>query len=98
MLDVEAIQGIIYRALSNVNAERGPHEQIALSPDTRLFGTDAVLDSLALVSVIVDVEEGVAAAAGRDVALADDRAMGQAVSPYSTVATLTAYIRHLLSE
>ena len=98
MLHIGEIHAIIYQALQNVNDERGPDEQIDIGPDTSLFGTDAVLDSLSLVSVIVDVEAAVSEASGRDVVLTDDRAMSQEVSPFSDVSSLTAYILLLLSE
>jgi acyl carrier protein len=98
MINKESVQDIILQALSNINDERGPEEQIQIDLDTRLFGTDAVLDSLSLVSVIVDVEAAVSEASGRDVVLTDDRAMSQEVSPFSDVTSLTAYILLLLSE
>ena len=98
MLNKDAIQTIIVQALNNINDERGPNEQLEVGLDTRLFGADAVLDSLSLVSVIVDVEAAVSGASGRDISLTDDRAMGQAVSPFSDVNTLTTYILLLLSE
>lgn len=98
MLNKDAVQEIILQALKNINDERGPDEQIQIGFDTRLFGTDAVLDSLALVSVIVDVEAAVSEGSGRDISLTDDRAMSQAVSPFSDVSTLTDYILLLLSE
>jgi len=98
MLDKNAVQDIILQGLKNINDERGPDEQIQIDVDTRLFGTDAVLDSLSLVSVIVDVESAVSAASGRDISLTDDRAMSQTVSPFSDVSTLTDYIVLLLSE
>lgn len=98
MLNKDAVQEIILLALRNINDERGANEQIEIGSDTRLFGTDAVLDSLSLVSVIVDVEAAVSEASGRDISLTDDRAMSQAVSPFSDVSTLTSYILLLLSE
>ncbi len=98
MLNLEAVQAIILKALENVNEERSSTEQIPISLDTSLFGVNAVLDSLALVSVIVDVESAVSSASGRDVSLTDDRAMSQAVSPFKDVHSLTAYILLLLSE
>jgi len=98
MLDKNAVQDIILQGLKNINDERGPDEQIQIDLDTRLFGTDAVLDSLSLVSVIVDVESAVSAASGRDISLTDDRAMSQTVSPFSDVSTLTDYIVLLLAE
>lgn len=98
MLNKESVQAIILQALGNINDERGADEQIQICLDTRLFGTDAVLDSLSLVSVIVDVEAAISDASGRDISLTDDRAMSQAVSPFADVSTLTGYILLLLSE
>lgn len=92
------VREIIYRALRALNAELAADRQVPLAPETRLFGTGAALDSLSLVSVILDVEAGVEEAFGRAVSLADDRAMGQPVSPYTDVAALTAYILLLLHE
>ena len=98
MLTQDAIHAIIFQALSNVNDERGPVERLDIGAATILFGTDAVLDSLSLVSVIVDVEAAVSEISGRDMVLTDDRAMSQEVSPFSDVSSLTAYILLLLSE
>ncbi|WP_373989514.1 hypothetical protein [Duganella sp. BuS-21] len=98
MLNQDAIHAIILQALNNINDERGPDEQLTVGLETRLFGADAVLDSLSLVSVIVDVEGAVSEQAGRDISLTDDRAMSQAVSPFTDVNSLTAYIGLLLSE
>lgn len=98
MLDKNAVQAAIFQALNNINDERGPDEQLKVGPETRLIGSDAVLDSLGLVSVIIDVEAAISAASGRDLSLTDDRAMDQAVSPFSDVRTLTEYIILLLSE
>ena len=98
MLNQDAVHAIILQALNNINDERGPDEQLVIGLDTRLFGADAVLDSLSLVSVIVDVEAAISDAAGRDISLTDDRAMSQAVSPFTDVNALTAYILLLLSE
>ena len=98
MFNKDAVQTIILLALQNINDERGPDEQLEVDLNTRLFGTDAVLDSLSLVSVIVDLEAALSDASGRDISLTDDRAMSQAVSPFSDVSTLTDYILLLLSE
>ncbi|QXG75075.1 hypothetical protein KUM42_14660 [Modestobacter sp. L9-4] len=98
VLDHAAVQDIVLHALTTLNEERSPDDALVVSPQTRLFGADAELDSLALVSVIVDVEEEVSAAAGRPVSLTDDRAMSRDVSPYTDVESLTAYVVELLSE
>jgi hypothetical protein len=98
MLEKNTVQAIILKALNDINEERGPEEQLEVSLDTRLFGSESVLDSLSLVSVIVDVEAAISVATGSDVSLTDDRAMSQVVSPFTDVNTLTEYILLVLSE
>jgi acyl carrier protein len=94
----ETVETIIFRALDTLNAERGPEEQIHVSAQTLLFGTDAELDSLSLVSLISDVETTINVEHHLLVNLADDRAMSRAESPYTSVETLKDYILELMQE
>jgi acyl carrier protein len=98
MLTKETVLEIILRALRNLNDEMDDDSKFVAGPDTCLFGANATLDSLALVSVIVDVEGDVSTALGRAISLTDDRAMSQKVSPFDDVGTLTDYIMLLASE
>ena len=98
MLDHAAVQALVLDALQTINEERGDDDKLVAGPHTRLFGADAELDSLALVSVIVDVEEAVSSESGRTIALTDDRAMSREASPFTDVQALTAYVVELLAE
>ena len=91
-LTQDSILALIFEAITNLNAERGADSQIPLSLDTALFGGASLLDSLALVSVISDVEMAVSDTVGEAVSLTDDQALSQEVSPFTTVRTLAAYI------
>ncbi len=95
MITGEVVEGVIFKALRTLNAERAPDAQIAIGPTTPLFGPDAQLDSLALVSVIVDVETTLNTEHGLEISLADDRAMTRAQSPYASVETLKEYVLEL---
>jgi acyl carrier protein len=66
--------------------------------DTPIFGKQSPLDSIQLVSLIVDIEEGVHEALGIEITLADRRAMSQKQSPFRDVAALCAYIELLRAE
>jgi acyl carrier protein len=92
----EEALGIVLRALETLNEEL--EEPIAVSPTTKLFGADAVIDSLALVSVIVDVEADASNALGFPVSLTDDRAISQEISPFTDPDTLADYIVMLAAE
>jgi acyl carrier protein len=96
MLTSDEIETVIYGAIAALNAEREPDDQIPASPDTALFGVDAILDSLSFVSLVTDVETSLNVDHGLDISLADDRALSRPQSPYDTVATLRDYIVELL--
>jgi acyl carrier protein len=96
MLTSDDIDAIIFRALAALNAERPVDAQITASSSTPLFGVDSEIDSLEFVSVITDVETTLNVDHGLSIALADDRALSRAQSPYDTVATLRDYILELL--
>lgn len=89
---------IILSALENLNAELGPERAVPVRSDTALFGMTASIDSLSLVSLIVDVETALSAEYGYDISLTDDRAMSRPVSPFTTVATLTDYVMELAGQ
>jgi len=59
---------------------------------TALLGRDAVLDSLGLVTLIVDVEQKLDEQLRVTATLADDRAMSRERSPFMTVGTLIDYV------
>jgi len=87
-----AVLDLIYQTLTTLNEERSADEKIEVGPDTCLFGERSVLDSLSLVSVIVDLETLVADKFGNAISLTDDKAMSRDPVPFVDVGTLKAYI------
>lgn len=69
-----------------------------LYPDTMLFGPGGILDSMALVTLVVAVEQAIEDRFGVTVSLADAKAMSQKHSPFRTIGSLTAYAGGLLGE
>jgi acyl carrier protein len=94
----DEVLGIIFEALESLNQELEPDERVEVGPTTPLFGPDAKLDSLSLVSVIVDVETALTVKWDAPISLTDDRAMSREVSPFDDVGALTDYILELLQE
>jgi acyl carrier protein len=66
--------------------------------DTALIGRRSVLDSIGLVTLIIDLEQRLEEQYSISLALADDRAMSQKNSPFLTVQSLTDYICSLIEE
>lgn len=63
-----------------------------------LFGAGATIDSLTLVSLIVDLESKISEEFSCEISLTDDRAMTRDVSPFDTFGSLKSYIEELVSE
>lgn len=98
VLTGELIEELILSALNDVNDEQPEDERIEVGPNTPLFGPDAQIDSLALVSVIVDVETALNVDYDLPISLTDDRAMTREISPFDDVQTLKDYIVELVAE
>jgi acyl carrier protein len=75
---------------------RRPEEPI--TADTELFGPAGLLDSMGLVSVIVELEQKLSDRAGREISLMDDRALSQTRSPFRTVRSLADYAESRMSD
>jgi len=73
-------------------------ETIELSMDSKLFGGGGPLDSMALVNLIVDLEELIQDDYGKTITLADEKAMSRRTSPFSRVKNLIDYIREKLNS
>ena len=94
----EKIKNILISILQDINEDLEDEMLINPTDNTKLFGEDGVLDSLALVSVVTDLEEEIHDKFDKHVTLADEKAMSQKNSPFSTVETLTEYIYKLIHE
>ena len=88
--------GVIYKAIDAANKLSDAPEPLVPAEETILFGRGSSLDSLGLVSLIVDVEQ-LFEEHGVVLTLADDKAMSQKTSPFRTVGTLADYIGTLLN-
>lgn len=92
------IEKIIIEALKEINEEL--ENEVLENPthETNLYGVNGALDSLALVSLITDLEEKISDEFDKDIILADEKAMSQRTSPFRNVESLTSYIQKLLEE
>jgi acyl carrier protein len=63
-----------------------------VTEDTFLIGQSAVLDSMGLVTAILEIEQRLADEHEIIVVLADERAMSQKNSPFRSVRSLTDYV------
>jgi acyl carrier protein len=87
-----AVFDIVRDAVGELNGELGYASLEVVTDETGLFGGDDGIDSLSLVSLIVDIEGRVGEAFGRAVVLADEKAMSARNSPYRSVGALVDFI------
>ncbi|HSU41992.1 MAG TPA: hypothetical protein VLJ38_20575 [Polyangiaceae bacterium] len=83
---------IILKSLEEVFAQCGMPAPDTVGDETVLVGNDAVLDSLGVVQLIVEVEQRVEETHGVSVTLANDKAMSQRNSPFRTVGVLADHV------
>jgi acyl carrier protein len=93
----EQVAALVYRAVDEINQELTDGQQLTKDPATVLFGKHATIDSMALVSFIVAVEEQLLQEFGVSVTLANDKAMSMERSPFRTLATLVEYVEGVMA-
>ena len=93
------IVDLIIMSAQDVMAMNGMDpEQKNIGEDTRLIGHEAILDSLGLVSLVVEVEQHLADDLEVTLILADERAMSQKRSPFRSIGALADYVCELVTE
>ncbi len=98
MQTAERVTDLVYAAIRDLGAELKKPELSQPNLEMRLIGSSSLLDSMALVSLITDLEGRIAIEFGKDVILADESAMSAYRSPFRSVRALTEHIRNLLEE
>ncbi|MFO0596388.1 MAG: hypothetical protein U0228_13815 [Myxococcaceae bacterium] len=98
MVARDAVVTIIKKAVTEVMDQAGLPPPTSLSDDTVIVGKDAVLDSLGVVSLIVEVEQALEQQHDVAVTLASDKAMSQKNSPFRTVGVLADHVLETIKE
>ena len=92
-IDRSGIIKIVFNSIETLNEEKEDKDNLlALEEETRLLGRGAKLDSLGLVTLIVDIEQRLADEIGMEISLTDEKAMSQTRSPFRDVKSLVNYI------
>ena len=98
MIERSVAQAIVVASLQEVFAQSGLPAAENVTEETVLVGKDAVLDSLGVVSLIVEVEQRVEGEHNVSVTLANDKAMSARNSPFRTVGVLTDHLVAMIAE
>jgi len=88
-MDLETIKNMIIESINKHYGEIGI--EIVADANTNLFGTDSKIDSLGLVTILIDIESAFFDL-DIQIALMSDKAMSLKNSPFKTVTTLAEFI------
>ena len=100
-MQTDELTALVVDSLREILSEMDDAERpvlAAIDASTPLYGRDSAINSLTLVSLIVDIEQCLAEEHDVFVTLADDRAMSQARSPFRTIGSLVAYVEQRIGE
>ena len=96
MIKQESVQKLLMACVEGVIAEMSSDERVEVNLDTLLLAEGGAIDSLQLVSIIVDFEESINKNYNINISLTSDEAMIQLESPFYSVKTLSDYTVKLL--
>jgi acyl carrier protein len=96
MVNQEEISALIIKTLTDLIDTFPESERFTPTSETVLFGQGSVIDSLTLVSFIVDLEAMLSEKYNQEISLTDDRAMTREKSPFSSVSSLAEYIQEII--
>ena len=95
-METSLAERIVAEAVADLNLQRSAEDQIGKDPHALLFGPGGSLDSLGLVQLIAEVENGVEDASGQRVNLADEALLESAENPFKSIASLCAHLVRLV--
>jgi acyl carrier protein len=92
----DEISALIIDTVEAFAGENSIEINLPCNEETRLFGGNSVFDSMALVSLIVQIEEALEEKIGESLILADEKAMSRRTSPFSNISSLSEYVFEIL--
>jgi hypothetical protein len=96
-MNKDEIYKTVVKQLEYLNETLPEEQKFLVSRETILFGRGSSIDSMSLVSVIVDLEGFFFDEMGMEISLTDDNAMTREISPYDNVSNLVDYLDELIN-
>ena len=90
---MDNIEQLVKKVIQEVIDTMPKEQRFVVDCNTVLFGPGSQIDSMTLVSVIVDLEGILSEGFNKEIYLTDDRAMTRTQSPFDSVQTLIDYIK-----
>ena len=92
------LEALILSKLKEFVDENSIDVEDEITIDSRLIGRESFLDSIGLVTFIVEVEQFLAEDFDLEIELASDKAMSRSTSPFISVKTLSNFVFEEIDE
>jgi len=92
----ETLLALVIKAASELNLQLENKIPVERGVDAPLYGQNGVLDSVGLVSLVVEVEQAIDDETGVSITLANEGAMSQKRSPFGSIGALVEYAESLI--
>ncbi|MDB5582194.1 MAG: hypothetical protein JWR80_7370 [Bradyrhizobium sp.] len=86
---------LIYEVVDQVNEQIEDGAKIVKAPETSLLDSKGGIDSLAMVNLVVGVEQLIFDRTGKTITIVDENVYSSPDGPFQTIGTLAAYIDKL---
>jgi acyl carrier protein len=97
MIDRKAALEVVVGCLRDAIEQAGG-EPVDVTEETVIVGKDAVIDSVGVVSLVVDIEQRLETDFNVSVTLANDKAMSARSSPFRTAGVLAEHVCAVAAE
>ena len=94
----EDILALLYAAMDEVDPLTVGGDPVAKTPDAGLLGSDAGVDSLTFVNIVVAIEDQIHKKLGKSVVLVDEDNMALDEHPFRTIGTMADYVERVLNK
>lgn len=91
------IQELVKSVVSNYATENQISQLRNPDLETTLYGKDSLIDSIGLVTIIVEIEQRVLDQYSKKITLADEKAMSLQNSPFKNIKSISEYIETLIN-
>lgn len=85
------VENVVVEVVRDICNERGI-ESPTLDCDTILIGSEALVDSVGLVTIVMEIEERLSEDFAVEVSLTSDKAMSRERSPLRTIGSIRDYV------
>lgn len=99
MITKEKVQELIYNSIDEIKDMINDEEVSFIKrPDAVLYGAESPLDSMAIVALIINIEQKFYDEFNKTITIANEKAVSAKNSPFKTVSSLTDYILEISKD